>query len=330
MIKKNIFFSNFYRKMISKRKAFIVGIKGLKLNYREINFLKKNRPWGIILFSRNIKTIEQTQKLTKHIRSIFNDNNYPILIDEEGGRVSRLNKIIDTSIFTPQYFGNLFKVKKKTFFNYYNVYVNQISYLLNLLGINLNSVPTLDVLRPKSHKIIGNRSFSNNHKIVSKLGDYCIDSFHKKRIGTIIKHIPGHGLAKSDSHFHLPVVNAKIKELQKIDFYAFKKKSSLFSMTSHIIYKKIDSFNTATHSKKIIKLIRKKIKFKHIIISDDISMKALKYSISKNTRLAFIAGCNLVLHCNGKMSEMLDVAKNSPYLDKFIIKKTYQFYRIIS
>ena len=101
-------------------------------------------------------------------------------------------------------------------------------------------------------------------------------------------------------------------------------------MTSHIIYKKIDSFNTATHSKKIIKLIRKKIKFKHIIISDDISMKALKYSISKNTRLAFIAGCNLVLHCSGNHREMITVAQNSPIINDFIIKKTSQFYKILS
>ena len=316
--------------MINNRRAFIVGLKGTRLNYSEITFLKKYRPWGIILFSRNIKTIKQTQKLTKHIRSIFNDINYPILIDQEGGRVSRLSKIIDTSIFSQRYFGNLFRFNKKSFFNHYTVYINQISYLLNLLGININSVPNLDVLRNKSHKIIGDRSFSKNHNTVSKLGNYCIDGFHKRKIGTIIKHIPGHGLAKSDSHFYLPIVNAKIKELQKIDFFPFKKKSSIFSMTAHVVYKKIDPLYPATHSKKIINLVRKKIKFKNIIISDDISMKALKYSISKNTKLAFIAGCNLVMHCNGNMIEMLSVAKNSPYLDKFLIKKTYQFYSIIS
>tara|TARA_B100000686_G_scaffold320612_1_gene372458 strand:- start:626 stop:1576 length:951 start_codon:yes stop_codon:yes gene_type:complete len=316
--------------MISKRKAFIVGIKGFKLSYKEIIFLKKYKPWGIILFSRNIKSINQTQKLTTHIRSIFKDKNYPILIDEEGGRVSRLNKIIETSIFSQKYFGNLYKSNKKIFLKYYNVYISQISYLLNLLGINLNSVPSLDVLRDKSHKIIGDRSFSTNQKIVSKLGNYCINIFQKKRIGTIIKHIPGHGLAKTDSHIDLPTVNSKVKDLYKIDFYPFKKKSSLFAMTAHIIYKKIDPLKPATHSKKIINLIRKKIKFKNIIISDDISMKALKHSISKNARLAFIAGCNLVLHCNGNIREMVDVAKNSPNVDKFIIKKTYQFYSIIS
>ena len=316
--------------MINNRKAFIVGLKKTKLKLNEINFLKKHKPWGVILFSRNIKSIYQTQKLIDHIRFIFNDPKYPILIDEEGGRVSRLKKIIDTSIFTPKFFGNLFKTNKKKFYSHYDVYINQISYLLNLLGVNLNSVPSLDVFRHKSHKIIGNRSFSKNPKIVSKIGDYCIKKFHKNRIGTIIKHIPGHGLAKEDSHFKLPTVNAKINELKRKDFYTFKNKSSLFSMTAHILYKKIDPHNPGTHSKKVINLIRKNIGFKNIIISDDISMKSLKHSISKNTSKAFIAGCNLVLHCNGNLSEMLDVAKNSPYLDKFIIKKTYQFYRIIS
>ena len=316
--------------MINKRKAFIVGIKGVKLKKSEIIFLKKYKPWGIILFSRNIKSISQTQKLTKHIRSVFKDTNYPILIDEEGGRVSRLKKIIDSSIFTPRYFGNLYKYNKNNFFIYYNVYVNQISYLLKLLGINLNTVPTLDIFRTRSHKVIGDRSFSSNPKIVSKIGDYCIKTFEKNRIGTIMKHIPGHGLANSDSHYNLPVVNVKINELKKKDFYAFKDKSCLFSITAHIVYKKIDSNKPATHSKKVINLIRKNIEYKNIIISDDVSMKALKYSISKNTREAFIAGCNLVLHCNANLSEMLEVAKNSPCVDKFIIKKTYQFYSIIS
>jgi beta-N-acetylhexosaminidase len=118
--------------------------------------------------------------------------------------------------------------------------------------------------------------------------------------------------------------------LIKNDFYTFKNKASLFAMTAHIIYQNIDKLNTATHSKKIIKLIRKNIRFKNILMSDDISMKSLKYSIKENTERAFDAGCDLVLHCNGNYKEMLIVAKNSPLISKFIIKKTSQFHRIIS
>ena len=315
--------------MINKRRSFITGIKGIKLSKKEVFFLKKYKPWGIILFSRNIKTIYQTQKLTSHIKKLFKDKNYPILIDEEGGQVSRLNKFIDNSIFSAEFFSILYTKDKKKFNTYYNIYVKQISYLLNLLGININTVPVLDVRRKITNNIIGNRSFSSNPFQVSKLGKICINKFHENSIGTVIKHIPGHGLSKVDSHNKLPIVNHNINLLNKIDFFPFKKQNALLAMTSHIIYSSIDPKNTATHSQKIIKIIRKKIGFKNIIMSDDISMKALKYSISKNTIQAFNAGCNLVLHCNGKYKEMLMVAKNSPLLSDFVIKKTSQLMNII-
>ena len=315
--------------MINKRRSFIIGIKSIKLSKKEVFFLRKYKPWGIILFSRNIKTIYQTQKLTSHIKKLFKDKNYPILIDEEGGKVSRLNKFIDNSIFSAEFFSNLYVKDKKKFNTYYNIYVKQISYLLNLLGININTVPVLDVRRKITNNIIGNRSFSSNQFIVSKMGKICINKFHENRLGTVIKHIPGHGLSKVDSHNKLPIVNHNINLLNKIDFFPFKKQNALLAMTSHIIYSTIDPKNTATHSQKIIKIIRKKIGFKNIIMSDDISMKALKYSISINTIQAFNAGCNLVLHCNGKYKEMLMVAKNSPLLSDFVIKKTSQLMNII-
>ena len=315
--------------MINLRRSFITGIKGLYLTKKEFLFLKKYKPWGVILFSRNIKTIFQTQQLTKSIKTIFNDYNYPILIDEEGGKISRLRNFIDNSIFTHDFFGKLYTNNNKKFEIYFDIYVKQISYLLTLLGINLNTVPVLDVRRKFTNKIIGDRSFSSNPKIVSKLGDYCISKYHKHHIGTIIKHIPGHGLALVDSHKKLPVVNANVNEIYKKDFKAFVNKKSLFAMTAHILYKNIDKHNCATHSKKIINLIRKKIGFKNLIISDDISMKALRYSIKENTTRSFMAGCNLVLHCNGKLSEMLQLAENAPIVDSFIIKKTSQFINII-
>ena len=315
--------------MINKRRSFITGIKGTKLSKKEIFFLKKYKPWGIILFSRNIITISQTQKLTSHIKKLFNDNNYPILIDEEGGRVSRLGRLIDNSIFSAEFFSKLYKNKKKKFYIYYDTYVNQISYLLNILGININTVPVLDVRRKTTNKIIGSRSFSSNPSIVSKLGKICIDKFHEKHIATVIKHIPGHGLSNVDSHKKLPVVSKDINYLNKYDFLPFKKQKSLLAMTAHIVFSAIDKKNTSTHSKKVLNIIRKKILFKNLIMSDDISMKALKYSLTKNTTQAFKAGCNLVLHCNGKYNEMIIVAQNSPLLSNFVIKKTSQLLNII-
>jgi len=315
--------------MINNRRSFITGIKGIKLSQKEVVFLKKYKPWGIILFSRNIISIQQTQKLTSHIKKIFNDKNYPILIDEEGGRVSRLNKLIDNSIFSAEFFTKLYKNNKKKFYIYYNVYVKQISYLLNLLGININNVPVLDIRRSTTHKVIGNRSFSSDPHLVSKLGKICISKFHENRIATVIKHIPGHGLSKFDSHKKLPIVYQNINHLNKIDFYPFKNQKSLLAMTAHIIFNSIDNKNTATHSRKVLNIVRNKIGFKNLIMSDDISMKALKYSISQNTTQAFNAGCDIVLHCNGKYNEMLIVAKNSPLLSSFVIKKTSQLINII-
>ena len=315
--------------MINKRRSFITGIKGIKLSKKEVFFLRKYKPWGIILFSRNIKTIYQTQKLTSHIKKIFKDENYPILIDEEGGQVSRLNKFIDNSIFSAEFFSILYTKDKKKFYIYYNIYVKQIAHLLNLLGININTVPVLDVRRKITNNVIGNRSFSSNPFQVSKLGKICINKFHENSIGTVVKHIPGHGLSKVDSHNKLPIVNHNSDLLNKIDFFPFKKQNALLAMTAHIVYTSIDKKNTATHSKKIINIVRKKIGFKNLIMSDDISMKALNYSISKNTTLAFKAGCNLVLHCNGKYKEMLMVAKKAPLLSNFVIKKTSQLMNII-
>ena len=188
----------------------------------------------------------------------------------------------------------------------------------------------MDLKVKGASNIIGDRSFSKDPKIVSKIGDYCIDYFHENRIGTVIKHIPGHGLAKVDSHFFTPVVNKKINYLVKKDFLPFKNKKALFAMTAHIIFNEIDSINTVTHSKKLIKIIRKKIGFKNILISDDLSMKSLKGTLKENTIKAFNAGCNLALHCNGNYKEMEIVGKNSPLIDKFITKKTSQFYKILS
>ena len=315
---------------MNNRRSFIVGIKSTKLSPKEKKFIKKYKPWGVILFTRNIKNIHQTHKLTSEIRKIFNDKRYPILIDQEGGRVNRLKNFISFDNLTSEFFGKKFIKNFLEFSMYYNLFIDKTSYLLRLIGVNINTCPVLDLKIKGSSNIIGDRSFSRNPKIVSKIGDMCIDLFHKNRIGTVIKHIPGHGLAKVDSHYFTPVVKKTLKYLIRYDFVAFKNKKSLFAMTAHIIFNKIDKKNTVTQSKKLIQMIRKKVGFKNILISDDLSMKSLKGSLKENTIKTFKAGCNIVLHCNANEKEMKIVGKNSPFINKFIIKKTSQFYKILS
>jgi len=316
--------------MISNRKAFIVGLKSYKLSNNEKIFLKKHKPWGVILFSRNIKSINQTKTLTDNIKKIFKDKNYPILIDQEGGRVNRLNRIISFDNLTSEYFGSLYEKNRKNFDIFYKLFVDKTSYLLKLIGSNINTVPILDLRVKGASNIIGDRSFSKNRNTVSKIGDLCIKLFHKNSIGTVIKHIPGHGLAKVDSHNFTPIVKKSLKFLEKNDFYPFKNKACHFAMTAHVIYEKLDKHNTVTHSKKVIHYIRKKIGFKNILISDDLSMKGLKEDMKTKTIKAFKAGCNIVLHCNGNQKEMMIVANNTPLISNFIIKKTSQFYKILS
>jgi beta-N-acetylhexosaminidase len=315
---------------MKNRKSFIVGIKSTKLNNKEKIFLRKFKPWGVILFTRNIKNINQTFKLTSSIRKIFNDKNYPILIDQEGGRVNRLRNIISFDNLTSEFFGQLYVKNYKEFEIYYRLFIDKTSYLLKLIGVNLNTSPVLDLRVKGASNIIGDRSFSKDPKIVSKIGDFCINFFHKNKIGTVIKHIPGHGLASVDSHNFTPLINKDNKYLAKKDFKSFKNKKTLFAMTAHIIFKKIDEKNPVTHSKKLIKLIRNKIGFRNILISDDLSMKSLKGNLKENAFKAFNAGCNLVLHCNGNLKEMEIVGKESPIINQFIHKKTSQFYKIIS
>ena len=312
------------------RKAVIFGIKGYRLTNKEKKFFKKVKPWGIILFSRNIKNINQLKILIDEIKKNLHDKKYPILIDQEGGRVSRLNKIVDLNFFSQDFFAKLYSRDRKLFYRIFKVYIDKVCEIFNKVGININTSPVLDVRRKKANNIIGNRSFSKNPKIVSSLGKLYINFYKKNNIATVIKHIPGHGMSKSDSHYQTPVIKCKKKELIKKDFIPFKLCKSLFAMTAHVIYAKYDKDNTATHSKIIInKVIRDHINFNGLLISDDISMKSLKYNLEKNATKAIQAGCNLVLHCNGKIDEMTKLAKVIPKIDKFTQQKTSHFYKFL-
>jgi len=312
------------------RKAIIFGIKSTKLSNEEKKLFLKSKPWGIILFSRNIRSLEQLKSLVKSIKNLFKDKNYPIMVDQEGGKVSRLNQILDFSCFSQTYFSNLYLKNKKEFMLHYNVYINTVSSILNYVGININATPVMDVKYKSGHNVIGSRSFSYNTYLVKKLGSITIKLYKKNKIATVIKHIPGHGLSNVDSHKNLPVIKELKKKLMRNDFNAFKSSKSIFAMTSHGLYKSIDSKNAATHSKILINsIVRKYIGFNGILISDDINMKALQLSLKENSIRALKAGCNLVLHCNGKINEMKKLAKYIPVIDKFTKKKTSQFYKFL-
>jgi beta-N-acetylhexosaminidase len=312
-----------------KKKAIIISIKGLELSYKEKLLFKNEKPWGIILFKRNIKSLNQIKFLIKNIKELTKDKNFPILIDEEGSNVSRLRNIINHN-FSANYFGNLYSINNKLSIEIYKKYINSLCKILKTIGININTIPVLDIIRKNTSKIIGNRSFSNNKEIVKKLGKIAIEQCHKNKIISVIKHIPGHGCAKSDSHYIMPKVNLTLKELNKIDFYPFKSNSSKLAMTAHVLYKKIDNKNVATFSKKIIlEIIRKKIGFKGILMSDDISMKALKFDLITNAKKSLDAGCNLVLYCAGNINDNLKLIKSVPYIDSFTSKKTSEIYKIL-
>lgn len=305
-----------------KTHAIIFGIDSFKLNLNEINFFKKYKPWGIILFSRNIKNLEQVKNLTTSIKDLFKDKNFPILIDQEGGMVNRFKKIINLENYNAKYFGDIYNNDPK-FYSKFDKFLKINISILKYCGININTVPVLDLFNADKKNVIGNRSFSKNFKIVVKLSKYLIKSYKKSGLQTVIKHIPGHGCTSIDSHFALPQVNLSLDYLKNNDFRTFKKVNSYLAMSAHILYKNIDPTRCATQSKKIINdIIRKYLSFRGILMSDDICMKALSGSMLKNAKLTLDAGCNVLLHCNGNLDQMKKLSLIVPEIDNFTNKLT--------
>jgi len=312
-----------------RKKAIIISIKGITLTKKEKILLSEEKPWGLILFKRNIKSISQIKNLIKDIKKFTKNRKFPILIDEEGSTVTRLKGIINHN-FEANYFGKLYKSNKKIALTLYKNYLKTLCNNLKNVGININTIPVLDVLRNNTNDIIGKRSFSKDKNVVKDLGKFTINECHLNKIATVIKHIPGHGCSTIDSHKKMPKINLNIETLDKIDFYPFKSTTSKLAMTAHILYSKIDSKNVSTFSQKIVnEIIRKKIGFKGILMSDDISMRALKYDLITNAKKSLSAGCNLVLYCAGNIKDNFKLIKSIPYIDKFTAKKTSEIYKIL-
>ncbi|MFM6973502.1 MAG: beta-N-acetylhexosaminidase [Alphaproteobacteria bacterium] len=293
-------------------KPVIYGIKGTELSNEEKSFFSKNSAIGFILFARNIIDKTQLKKLTASLRELM-DGEVLILIDQEGGRVARLrpphfNSYPAGKFFSDLYLQNSDLACQKLYENYQNIATELVE-----VGINVNCAPVLDVLTPLTHEVIGDRAFGDNPKQVAKLGLEVCNALLSKNVFPVIKHIPGHGKGACDSHLDLPVVNDDFSNLSSFDFAPFKElNQQKFAMTAHILYSAIDAINCGTISSKVIELIRHEIGFTNILMTDDLSMKALKNSLSYNTKNALKAGCDLILHCNGEMSEMLEINANLP------------------
>ncbi len=312
-----------------KCKALIISLNGTELSKMEKELLSKKKPWGVILFKRNLKSFNQIKNLTSQIRKLTKKRKFPIIIDEEGENVSRLRNIINHNI-SANFFGKLYNENKTFCLKLFKHYIFSLSKTLKSLGININTIPVLDVLRNNTNSVIGNRSFSKDKKIVKELGTLMIRYLHFYKISGVIKHIPGHGATVTDSHKQLPRVSFKQKKLNEIDFYPFKQSKAKFAMTAHILYSSLDNKYPVTHSKKIIKnIIRKKLKFRGILISDDISMKALKHDLITNAKKSLAAGCNLALYCAGNINDNLKLINSLPYTDNFTSKKTSEFYKFL-
>ena len=265
---------------------------------------------GFILFARNCVNPKQLRTLIKNLRMSINNANAPILIDQEGGRVTRLGAPHWRTAPAIKIFADLVKKDTELACEALNLNIRLIGQELHELGINVNCLPVLDIPFVGSDPIIGDRALGNNVQQVSVLGRIVCDSLMQEGVLPIIKHIPGHGRANVDSHKTLPIVTADWVDLSKADFLPFKLLRDMpFAMTAHIIYSAIDENYPATTSRKIIQeVIRKEIGFSGLLISDDLSMGALEGSLGERARASLQAGCDIVLHCNGNLSEMLEIA----------------------
>ncbi len=258
--------------------------------------------FGFIIFKRNILNFSQLRTLINHIKKL-SLNDPIIMIDHEGGRVNRFSNLFSQRSFTASYFGELFSRDKKKFLKDASFFVNFNCRIFNLLGINTVAYPVLDLKYIKTHKVIGDRSFSSDPNTVKKISSFFIKEYQKRDINCISKHVPGHGLSIVDSHYDLPVITETYNYLIKKDFSCFKNIKSKFMMTAHINFSSIDK-KIATYSKKINLIIKNELNFKGKIMTDDICMKALKENLVYRTLQPLIVGYDIILHCNGNINEM--------------------------
>ncbi len=288
----------------------IYGCSGAALTADERRFFAEARPTGFILFDRNCLNPDQVLRLVAELKEITGRAGTPILIDQEGGRVQRLKPPNWRDYPTAAALGALAKQDRALACEAVRLNAELIATELVDLGITVDCAPVLDVPAPGSHDIIGDRAFGDDPDTVAALGLAAAEGFLSRGVLPVIKHIPGHGRAAADSHHDLPVVETAAAELEKMDFPPFQALGHMpWAMTAHVVYTALDKDNPATTSEKVIRdTIRGSLGFDGVLVSDDIGMKALSGSFAERAAAALAAGCDLVLHCSGDMTEMEDAA----------------------
>lgn len=304
-------------------KPVIYGVASTVLTDEEKYFFSKNGALGFIVFARNIQDKAQLKSLTDSLREVM-EGEVLVLVDQEGGRVARMKEPHWKKYPAGQYFADLYQTNQEQAREALFKNFQEIGRDLAEVGINVDCAPVLDILTEKTHQVIGDRAYGKNASQVSDLARKVCEGLLSQNVYPVIKHIPGHGRGTSDSHLELPVVDCSLEELRATDFLPFKDlRDQKFAMTAHILYSAIDKINCATVSPTAIKLIREEIGFENILMSDDVSMKALKGNFAEKSDAILKAGCDLVLHCNGKMEEMTEINSVLPNLtDKFWEKFT--------
>lgn len=313
---------------MSAIKAMITGVSGLVLRDDEKAFIAEHKPWAFILFARNIGTADDLKALITSLCEASERDDVFIFIDQEGGKVQRLCPPLVPSYPTAATLGKIYKKDQDKGLRAAWVMSRLLAFDLMKFGINANCLPVLDVPVVGAHDVIGTRAYAQEPEVVTALGRAAARGLLNGGVLPVMKHIPGHGRAFSDTHFELACVDAPLDILNQYDFMPFRDLADFpAAMTAHIIYEAIDNKVPATLSKRVIEnVIRKQIGFDGLLMSDDISMKALSVrTFSKNlsdlTRKIFAAGCDIVLHCNGNLKEMLTIAHATPFLSGKALKR---------
>ena len=297
-------------------RAFITGISGTGLTAAEREFIRAERPWGFILFKRNIEAPDQVSALVRELRNCLGEADAPVLIDQEGGRVARLGPP-HWPVYPPgAVFGALYDLDPALGLKAARLSSRLIAADLIDLGITVDCLPLADVPVAGADAVIGNRAYGTEPAKVAAIARAVTEGLEQGGVLPVLKHIPGHGRAAADSHFRLPTVDTSKDELERTDFAAFQPLADLpMAMTAHVVFSALDPTHPATTSATIIRqVIRGLIGFQGLLMSDDVSMNALAGSIAERTSAIVNAGCDMVLHCNGKLDEMRDVARETPEL----------------
>lgn len=305
-------------------RAVIFGCAGHELSAGEQAFFREVRPWGVILFQRNCGSPDQIRRLNASLRACVDRDDAPILIDQEGGRVQRLRGEHWRARPAAATFGAINRQDPRMARDLAYDNARVMAAELRDLGINVDCTPCIDVPVEGSHDIIGDRAFASDPWVVAALGQSVIDGMLDGGVLPVIKHMPGHGRARSDSHLELPVVDAPREALERSDFAPFRALAHApLGMTAHVVYTDIDAGAPATISKRVIdEVVRGFIGFDGALMSDDLSMRALGGTFGDRARAAIAAGCDLVLHCNGNMDEMREIARETPFLSGKALART--------